>query len=361
MILLLSFLTFMTPSADAARIKDISTLYGERDNPIIGYGLVTGLRRTGDSMRNEATIQTLSKRLMGMGITLTTEQIRARNVAVVMVTARLPSSARPGQNVDVEVSSTGDATSLEGGVLLLTPLLAPNGETFVVAQGPIVTGSFSSSQNGSSTRNNYPNVGRVPQGGIVEKENPMRMDLLSKTQLDFLLNKPDFTTATRMAGAINTELGQRFAVAIDSGAITVKIPDEFLDDVVSFLATLERIDVEIDMPAKVVVNERTGTVVMGANVMISEVAVAHGGLTIQIQSDRAASQPGVFSGGSTVVTSNSNVNATEEDGQLRLVGGVTIGDLVTALNSLGVKPRDLIQILIAIKASGAMQAELEVI
>jgi flagellar P-ring protein precursor FlgI len=243
----------------------------------------------------------------------------------------------------------------------MTPLMAPNGDTYAVAQGPIVTGSFTAGSNGSSARNNYPNVGRVPEGGIVEKENPGRLNLLTKEQLDFLLNDPDYTTATRMADAINAQLEQRYAVAVDSGAITVKIPDEYKDDVVSFLALLEGIDVTIDLPAKVVVNERTGTVVMGADVRISEVAVAHGGLSIEVTTQQNPSQPGAFAGGSTVVTSNSEVSATEEDGKLKLVGGVTIADLVTALNALGVKPRDLIQILIAIQASGAMQAELEVL
>ncbi|MEC8380777.1 MAG: flagellar basal body P-ring protein FlgI [Myxococcota bacterium] len=361
MLWILSMLFLMPLNAEAARIKDITSLYGDRQNAIVGYGLVTGLRRTGDSMRNAATIQTLSKRLMGMGITLTTEQIRARNVAVVMVTARIASSARPGQLVDVEVSSTGDAISLEGGVLLMTPLMAPNGDIYAVAQGPIVTGSFTASQNGSSSRNNYPNVGRIPQGATVEKENPGRLDLMTKEQLDFLLNDPDYTTAKRMVDAINAQLGQRFAIAVDSGAVTVKIPDEYKTDVVSFLALLEGIDVAVDIPAKVVVNERTGTVVMGSDVRISQVAVAHGGLTIEINTQQNPSQPSVLSTGTTVVTENSQVSATEEDGKLMLVGGVTIGDLVTALNALGVKPRDLIQILIAIQASGAMQAELEVL
>ena len=348
--------------ADAARVKDIADIYGIRDNNLLGYGLVTGLQRTGDTMRNQATIQTVSKRLQGLGITLTPEQIRSRNVAVVMVTGRLPSSARPGQRIDVTVSSAGDAISLQGGVLQLTQLLAPNGEAFAVAQGPLSIGGYSMQAGGALSQKNHSTVGIVPMGATVERENPNRLNLLEQTQLDFLLRQPDFTTAKRMADAINAGIGNEIAIAVDQGAIAVKIPQEYRKDVVSFLALVEEIDVTVDTPAKVVFNERTGTVVMGSDVRISNVAVAHGGISIEIRSNQAVSQPNAFSGGTTANVDNSTLQAQEEEGMLTLVGGeVSINDLIEALNQLDVKPRDLGQILQAIKASGALQAELEVI
>lgn len=347
---------------DAARVKDIADIYGIRDNNLLGYGLVTGLQRTGDTMRNQATIQTVAKRLQGLGVTLTPDQIRSRNVAVVMVTARLPSSARPGQRIDVTVSSAGDAISLQGGVLQLTQLLAPNGEAFAIAQGPLSIGGYSMQAGGALSQKNHSTVGTVPMGATVERENPNRLNLLEQTQLDFLLRQPDFTTAKRMADAINQGIGDEIAVAVDEAAIAVKIPQDYRKDVVSFLALVEEIDVAVDTPAKVVFNERTGTVVMGADVKISNVAVAHGGISIEVRSNQAVSQPNAFSGGTTANVDNSTLQAKEEDGALTLVGGdVSINDLIEALNQLGVKPRDLGQILQAIKASGAMQAELEVI
>ena len=362
LLVLCSTVIVIAVPADAARVKDIADIYGIRDNNLLGYGLVTGLQRTGDTMRNQATIQTVSKRLQGLGITLTPEQIRSRNVAVVMVTGRLPSSARPGQRIDVTVSSAGDAISLQGGVLQLTQLLAPNGEAFAVAQGPLSIGGYSMQAGGALSQKNHSTVGIVPMGATVERENPNRLNLLEQTQLDFLLRQPDFTTAKRMADAINTGIGDEIAIAVDQGAIAVKIPQEYRKDVVSFLALVEEIDVTVDTPAKVVFNERTGTVVMGSDVRISNVAVAHGGISIEIRSNQAVSQPNAFSGGTTANVDNSTLQAQEEEGMLTLVGGeVSINDLIEALNKLDVKPRDLGQILQAIKASGALQAELEVI
>lgn len=348
--------------AEAARVKDISDVYGIRDNNLLGYGLVTGLQRTGDTMRNQATIQTLSKRLQGLGVTLTPEQIISRNVAVVMVTASMPSTARPGQRIDVVVSSSGDATSLQGGVLQLTQLLAPNGQAYAVAQGPLSVGGFAVEAGGTIAMKNHATVGMVPLGGTIERDNPNRINLLEQTQLDFLLRHPDFTTAKRMADAINIAVGDEVAIAVDSSAVAVKIPQDYKKDVVSFLALVEAVDVQVDAPARVVVNERTGTVVMGADVVISPVAVAHGGMSIEVQSTQTVSQPNPLAPGQTQVVQNQTVVTEEADGSLKMIGGnVTIGELVTALNKMGVKPRDLIQVLITIKASGAMQADLEVI
>ena len=348
--------------ADAARVKDISDVYGIRDNKLTGYGLVTGLQRTGDTMRNEATIQSLSKRLQGLGVTLTPSQIRSRNVAIVMVTGTLPSSSRPGQKVDVVVSSAGDAISLQGGVLQMTPLLAPNGQAYALAQGPLAVGGFAVEAGGTASQKNHATVAQIPLGATVEKENPNRLNLLEMKQLDLLLHYPDFTTAKRMADAINLAIGDEIAIAVDASAIAVKVPQDYQKDVVSFLALIEMVDVQVDVPAKVVVNERTGTVVMGAGVVISSVAVAHGGLSISVTKEEAVSQPNRGLGGKTAVTESNTVVTEEEDGSLSMIGGnVTIGELVNALNKMGVKPRDLIQILITIKASGAMQSDLEVI
>jgi flagellar P-ring protein FlgI len=366
-IFLLSLISF---HVEAARIKDISDVYGIRDNAVTGYGLVTGLKRTGDTIRNEATIRTLSKRLQGLGITLTIDQIRSRNVAVVMVTGKIPVSARPGQKIDVEVSSAGDATSIEGGVLQLTPLLAPNGVSYAVAQGSVVVGGFSVSagcsagadcSGGASNRKNHTTTGQVPMGGTVERENTNRLDIQRQEQINLLLKRPDFTTAKRMADAINITLGEDLSIAVDQSAVAVQVPAEYQGDVVSLLATLEGIDVEVDIPARVVINERTGTVVMGSDVRITPVAVAHGGLSIQVTNQPVVSQPDPLTAGSTVVGSQMDIQAQEMDGQLTLVGGATIGELVNALNQLGVKPRDLVQILVTIRAAGALHADLEVL
>jgi flagellar P-ring protein FlgI len=358
--LLLVGLALFDAPAEAARVKDLATVYGVRDNMLTGYGLVTGLNRTGDSKRSEATIRAIANRLQGLGFTVSTEEILARNVAVVLVTARLPSTVRPGQTVDVEVSSMGDATSLEGGILQLTPLLAPNGQTFASAQGPVIIGGFSAEAGGSSSRKNHPTVGRVTQGTIVERENPNRLDLDAQDNLDLLIKEPDFTTARRMADAINERFGDELAKARDNALVRVEVPERYKGRVVELLADLESVDVAVDNVARVVINERTGTVVMGSDVRISPVAIAHGGLQVEVSKNTSVSQPNALASGRTAVTSNSEVSAAEGEGRLVVVEGVSIGELVTALNNIGVKPRDLIQIMLAIKAAGALQADLEV-
>ncbi len=356
----LFFLALMSLSgvAEAARIKDIASIYGVRDNAVFGYGLITGLNRTGDSRRNEATIRTLANRLQGLGVTLQTDDIISRNVAVVMVTARIPSTARPGHKIDIEVSSTGDAKSLEGGVLQLTPLYASDGRAYASSQGPVVIGGFSAEAGGESTRKNHPTTGRIPRGATVELDNPHRMDLLNADSIDWLIHDPDFTTAKRMADAINESIGDKVATAFDDGMVRMAIPEAEEASAIAVLSQIELVELEVDAPARVVVNERTGTVVMGANVQVSAVAVAHGGLSIEVQQDTEVSQPGALSGGDTVVTRDSRIVAEEEEGRLTMLEGVTIGQLVAALNAMGVKPRDLIQIMLTIKAAGALQAEI---
>ena len=350
-----------SPVSEAARVKDVAALYGARDNMLIGYGLVTGLNRTGDTLQNRASIRALVNRLQGMGFTVTPQEVMARNVAVVMVTARLPPHARSGHQIDVEVSSTGDATSLEGGVLQFTPLTAPDGEVYATAQGPMVIGGFNAQQAGTTARKNFPNVGRIPQGAIVEKENPNRMILDKQSELEWIIREPDFTTALRMADAINDAFDEDLARARDGGTVVVKVPSRYLSRQVEMIAEVEAVDLQPDALARVVVNERTGTVVMGAQVRISPVAVAHGGLSIQVAQENAVSQPNPFGRGNTTATQNSQIEATEESGKLVLVQGATVDELVTALNAIGVKPRDLIQILLTIRAAGALQAEVEVL
>ena len=351
-------------TAEAARIKDVASVYGSRDNMLFGYGLVTGLRRTGDTIRNEATLRSLAKRLQGLGLTLTPDQIRSRNVAAVMVTATIPSSARPGQKFDILVSSVGDAASLSGGVLQLTPLQGTDGKSYTIAQGPLVIGGVSAEQNFNVQQQNSPNTGRVPLGALVEREVDGKLNFVGIQQLDFLLHKEDFTTAQRMATAINTVIKEpegKIAIAVDSTAVAVAIPAKYKEDVISLLAIIENIDIKVDMPAKVVVNERTGTVVMGGNVSIAPVAVAHGGLSVQVKTTNEVVQVDPLQIAEPQVVQNTEVVVEEEEGKLTMVGGVTVGRLVEALNDLGVKPRELIQILLAIKESGALQAELEVL
>jgi flagellar P-ring protein precursor FlgI len=352
-VLLLTALT-----AEGARVKDIASIYGIRDNSVFGYGLVTGLNRSGDSRRNEGTIRTLANRLQGLGVTLSTEDIISRNVAVVMVTAMIPANSRPGHKIDIIVSSSGDAKSLEGGVLQLTPMYAADGRAYASSQGPIIVGGYSAEAGGASSRKNHPTTGRVVRGATVELENPNRLVLAAQTHIDWLLHDPDFTTAIRMVKAINKSVGSKVARAEDDGTIRMKLPEKSEISVVDLLAQVELVEIEVDAPARVVINERTGTVVMGAGVQISPVAVAHGGLTIEVQRKADVSQPNAFAAGNTVVTEDTRLKATEEGGRLTLVEGVTIGQLVRALNAMGVKPRDLIQILLTVKAAGALHAEI---
>ncbi len=360
--LVLACAAFFPGAADAARVKDVAHVYGVRDNMLVGYGLVTGLNRTGDTLQNRASILALVNRLQGMGITVAPNQVMARNVAVVMVTAKLPAYSRSGHKLDVEVSSTGDATSLEGGVLQLTLLEGPDGEVYATAQGPLVIGGFIAQQSGTSARKNFPNTGRVPQGGIVEKSNPNRLELSEVSEVEWIIDEPDFTTAIRIADAINDTFDEDLARAADGGTVVVSVPARYAGRQVELVSVVELVDVEVDSPARVVINERTGTVVMGEKVQIEPVAVAHGGLNIQVQRDTDISQPGALANrGRTVVNRDAQVGAMEEGGQLVEVQGVTIRDLVNALNALGVKPRDLIQILLTIKAAGALHAELEVL
>lgn len=360
-ILAAALIFYPTPEIHAARIKDIGYFLGTRANSIIGYGLVVGLNGTGDKEKTQFTISTLANLLDNMGIHVDPNQVKVKNVAAVMVTGKLPPFVRGGSRIDVEVSSIGDAKNLEGGTLLLTPLMGPDGKTYAVAQGPISTGGFSAGgASGTKVQKNHPTAGFISGGATVEQEvNVAYGDLET---LDLVLKSPDFTTASAMTSSINQALGGAHAQAMDGGTIRIEIPQSYRRQVVAMVTKIENIELKPDVVAKVIINERTGTIVMGEHVKISPVAVAHGGLTVQISEQPAVVQPAPFSEkGRTVVVPQTDVEVKEGKGSLSMVGGVTISKVIKGLNAIGATPRDLINILQAIKASGAMQAELEII
>ncbi len=348
---------------EAARIKDISSIEGVRDNQLIGYGLVVGLDRTGDSVvGGQFTAQAIISMLNNMGINLKVNpiQLLTRNTASVMVTAKLPPFARPGIRLDVQVSSLANAKSLKGGTLLMTPLKAPNQEVYAVAQGPISTSGFEAGDGGTTVVKNQQSGGIVPGGAIVEKSVNLRMEEWDSFSL--ALHQADFTTSLRLAEVVNTHLGKGIATPVSSGQVMVTVPDAFKGKIVQMIAAVEGLDVHVDVRAKVVVNERTGTIVMGQHVRLSSMAVSHGNLTIKIQTSFDVSQPTALSSGETVVTPNVEASIEEENGRvIQVYGSITLGDLVKALNSVGVTPRDLVDVLTAAKAAGALQAEFEMI
>lgn len=352
-------LIFMGP-AQAVRIKDIAEIKGVRNNQLVGYGLVVGLDGTGDGNRAKFTTQSLANMLEKMGVSVNEADIKVENVAAVMVTAQLPPFAKAGGRIDALVSSIGDADNLQGGTLLFTPLKAANGKVFAIAQGPVNTGGFAAGGAGGSVQKNFPTVGRVVGGALVEREITNRFN--EKTQLTLSLHEPDFTTVSRVAEKINAVFYDRLASTPDAGTIEIRVPERYLGNIVGLVARLEKLSVTPDTAARVVINERTGTVVMGENVRLSTVAIAHGSLSIVIKESADVSQPLPFSDGQTVVTPDTSISVQEETNQLLLLeSGVSIGEVIKALNALGVSPRDLIAIFQAIKAAGALQAELEVI
>jgi flagellar P-ring protein FlgI len=373
--------SLLFPSAAmSARIKDIATIKGIRSNQLFGYGLVIGLNGTGDKSGTGFTVQGLVNMLERMGIHVSTDDVKVRNVAAVMVNAVLPPFARIGKKIDASLSSIGDAKSLQGGTLLLTPLRGVNGNVYALAQGAVSIGGFSAGGSaGGGVTKNHPTVGRISGGATVEREVPLPIE--NKEEFTIILNYPDFTTTVRVVDAINSKLGDIIAKSVDSGTLKLRVPESFQDRVVNLIAEIGNLEVTPDSVAKVIVNEKTGTVVIGENVRIRRVAVAHGNLSIQIKETKDVSQPLPFApsggtagvvqaddgtiisaGGSTVVTPDSDVTVAEEKARLLLVqDGRTIGELVNALNAIGVSPRDLITILQAIKAAGALQADLEIL
>ncbi len=355
--LIWSFVASWPTGSEAARIKDIANFTGARTNPLFGYGLVVGLSGSGDSQKTQFTVNTMANLLNNMGVYVDPATVTMKNVAAVMVTAKLPAFVKPGSKIDIEVSSIGDAKSLEGGNLLMTPLQGPDGKVYAVAQGAISTGGFSTGgASGSSVAKNINTNAMVGGGAVVEKDVPMEYANLN--QLDLVLKTPDFTTATNTADAINSAMGGGVAHAVDAATIKIQIPGQ---DAVLTMTKIENLSVKVDVVAKVVVNERTGTIVMGEHVRISPVAVAHGNLTVQISESSTVSQPNARSKGQTVVTPKTSIDVQEGKGHLAVVGGATIGDVIQGLNAIGATPRDLISILQAIKAAGALQADLEII
>jgi flagellar P-ring protein precursor FlgI len=347
--------------SEAARIKDLTSIKGVRSNQLVGYGLVVGLDGTGDDKKSIFTTQSIASMLEKMGVTVNPKEIKAENVAAVMVTANLPPFARTGARIDAIVSSIGDAENLQGGNLLMTPLKGADGNVYAVAQGPVNTGGFSAQGAGASVSKNFPTVGRLIEGATVERE--VTFDFNARTALTLSLQQPDFTTASRITDAINGLFYDPIAAATDSGTIQLHVPTAYTGNIVELVAMIEKLEVTPDNIARVVINERTGTVVMGDKVRIATIAIAHGNLSIVVKENPQVSQPLPFSeGGATVVTPDTNLSVQEGENQLVLVnGGTSIGDVVNALNALGVSPRDLIAIFQAIKAAGALQAELEVI
>ncbi len=347
--------------AAAVRIKDIAHVIGDRQNILVGYGLVVGLNGTGDKEKTQFTVSSLANVLDNMGIHVAPEQVKIKNVAAVMVTAKLPPFLRQGTRIDVQVSSIGDAKSILGGTLLMTPLQGPDGQVYAVAQGPISVGGFSfGGQAGGGVQQNHPTVGFVPNGAIVEREvdyTPSAQD-----ELHLVLNQPDFTTARKVAETINRHFGSTVARAEDAGTIRFSLPERKEGSLVDIIADIESLEVVPDTVAKIVINERTGTIVIGENVRIAPVAVAHGNLTVTITEQPYVSQPLPLSEGQTTMVPQTQTEVKEQKARLAVVGGgVTIGQVIEGLNALGATPRDLINILQAMKAAGALQAELEII
>ncbi len=349
---------FFATDALAARAKDVGRFFGVRENTLTGPGLVVGLRRTGDSSRNLATLRSLVSRLQGQGLSLGIDDVTSRNAAMVMVRATLPPDYRPGDRVDVTVASTADASSLEGGILVWTPMFDQGNQLVAVAEGPLIVGGFAADAAGNAIRKNSPTAGIVPGGALIERENHRAVDYASLEAIDFVLDKPDFATSDALATAVNEAFGSEIAAPLTASTVRIQIPEELRGRFPTFASRVEAVEVELDAPARVVISERTGTVVMGGNVQISPVAVAHGGLTVQVRRVNQLSQPAPLSLGTTASVSNSQIEAEEKEGQLVLVEGAQIGDLVAALNTMGVKPRDLVVILQAIREAGALQAEI---
>jgi flagellar P-ring protein precursor FlgI len=350
-----SFFTF----GYAERIKDIASFEGVRENQLVGYGLVVGINGTGDT--GLATLQSTANMLQRMGITVKPKDIMAKNTAAVMVTATLPPFPKPGSKLDALVSTLGDAKSLQGGTLLLTPLKGPDSKVYALAQGPVSIGGFVGGGGGTVVQKNHLTAGKVPQGAIIEQDLPFTIG--TGEEIKIFLHRPDFTTATALTKKVNEALNFEYASTIDPSAVRLKIPPGFIDKKVEFITLIEGLDIYVDIPARVVINERTGTVVIGDKVKISPVAIAHGNLTIEIRTDYKVSQPHPFAPekAETVVVPKQDVTVKEQKGFLMEVSGTSLGDIVRALNALGVTPRDLIAILEALKASGALRAELEII
>lgn len=350
------------PRAKLSRVKDVATVEGVRDNQLVGYGIVVGLHGTGDSSQTVFPLQTLESALERMGVSLQgnamASMMQTRNMAAVFLAGTLAPFARPGNKLDVTVSSAGDARSLEGGLLLLTPLYGPDGQIYAQAQGPVVLGGYAVTANGSSKSVNYPTTARIPSGAIVERAVPL--DLAQLRTLSILLDDADFRTAETVSAAINRELGRPLARAVDSRRIELQPAAN--EDIPALLARVEEVEVEVFPRAKVVVNERTGTVVIGGDVRLEPVTILHGGLVVNIVSKFEVSQPNALAQGTTQVVQQTTVQAQDKPvNRIDLREGATVDDLVENLQQIGATSRDIISILQAMKEAGALEAELEVL
>ncbi len=356
----LGALLLVPVSAPAARLKDLVSIEGVRDNQLIGYGLVVGLAGTGDRRQALFSAQSLTNMLERMGVSVPPAAIRVNNTAAVMVTATLPPFAQPGLHIDITAAAIGDASNLQGGILVLTSLRGADGLVYAIAQGPVMTGGFSAGRGGSSQTVNHPTVGRAPAGATVERLAP---SLAPKSSIRLQVRHSDFTTAAHIVAALNQHFPAKpVAHAENSGLVTVTVPPEYATRVTDFIAELESLPVEADRPARVVINERTGTIVLGKDVRVAPVAILHGNLSIEIQTTVEVSQPNALAQGTTQVVPNTTVTAKEEKARsVLLKQGATIEDLVRALAAIGSTPRDVIAILQNLRSAGALDAEVEVI
>jgi flagellar P-ring protein precursor FlgI len=352
-------------AADAAGrqvlLRDITTIAGVRDNPLIGYGIVVGLKGTGDTQQTLFTTQTLANIMQRMGVQTTPLTMQVKNVAVVFVTASLPPFSRSGMKVDVTVSSIGDAKSLAGGVLLLTPLRGPDGEVYAAAQGPLTLGGYSAGSGGNVKMVNHPTVGRVPEGATVERD--AALDLSRFTVVSLMLRDPDFNASKDIAASINLEFGKQVANALDSRRVDVSVAQAGTPSVNELIARMQNLSISFHPPAKVVVNERTGTIVLGGDVKLSPVSILHGHLTVEVTTVLTVSQPPPFSKqGETVVVPEKTVQASAGPvGRIELAEGARVEELIDGLRAIGATATDVVAILQAIKAAGGLRAELEVI
>ena len=359
--LLVLCLTLLSPLSAASRLKDLVSIEGVRENQLVGYGVVVGLSKTGDRQTTIFSAQSLANVLERMGVSVSPSAIRVTNTAAVMVTATLPPFAQPGAKIDVTAAAVGDATNLQGGLLVMTSLRGADGQVYAVAQGPVVTGGFVAGRGGVTQIVNHPTVGRIPGGASVERGAP---SVQPSSRVNLQLRSADFATSARVAEAINKTYGMQESVAHAENAalVTVVAPVEWKNRITEFIAALEDLKIEVDAPAKIVVNERTGTIVMGKDVRISPVAILHGNLSVEILTRLTVSQPGPLTQGRTEVVPDTSVSAREESAKnVVLNEGATIEELVRALTAVGSSARDIIAILQNLRAAGALDAELEVI
>jgi flagellar P-ring protein precursor FlgI len=365
-----------------AMVRDITSVQGVRDNPLVGYGLVVGLHGTGDTQQTIFTVQTLANAMQKMGVLINPSTVVVKNVAAVFVTASLPPFARPGAKLDVTVGSVGDARSLDGGVLLMSALHGPDGQIYAEAQGPLVLGGYSAGSGANRKEVNAANTATIPNGAMIERDTAV--DLSGFKTVSLLLNNPDFTTAIDIARAVNSEFGRPIATALDSRRVDIDVADSAAASVPTLIARVQGLSLKVHSPAKIVVNERTGTIVMGGNVKLSPVSVIHGSLSIQVVTTYTAAQPGLLPmappgnipgarnapGGQSlqpgvlpppVLVPQTEVNVNDGPAEsMRLDEGANVDELVSGLHALGTTARDVVAILQAIKAEGGMQAELEV-